>query len=181
MTSHNLPIQPYKKFFGRKDALDKITDILIEGGTYIASIDGVGGIGKTALTHFFCDSILLKSNYFDYLVWITAKDSVFDSYNSTIKNVENDFTTNSIEHIINETIKVVGFPELLLDTIEVRKLFEIALLDNHVDPSATSEPCHEFPGVLQSPCGMCICNTTTRCVVVVVVSFSLSCGYQCFF
>ena len=46
---HNLPPQPYKKFFGRQYSIDKIMETLIKGGTFIASIDGVGGIGKTAL------------------------------------------------------------------------------------------------------------------------------------
>ncbi len=59
---HNLPNQPYKKFFGRTDAINKINDELIEGGTYIASIDGVGGIGKTALTYYFCKEILVKND-----------------------------------------------------------------------------------------------------------------------
>jgi len=52
-TEHNLPPQPYKKFFGRQDSIDKILETLINGGTFIASIDGVGGIGKTALAYYF--------------------------------------------------------------------------------------------------------------------------------
>ncbi len=120
---HNLPNQPYKKFFGRTDAINKINDDLIEGGTYIASIDGVGGIGKTALTYHFCKEILVKEDIYSYLVWITAKDTVFDAVSSSIKRVENEFKNNSIEALINETIKVVGFNELLVDTFEERKIF----------------------------------------------------------
>lgn len=121
--NHNLPPQPYKRFFGRKDAINKIVETLVEGGTYIASIDGVGGIGKTALTYYFCQEVLLTQNIYDYLVWVTAKDTVFDAYSSTSKNVENTFKTNSIEELINETIKVTNFPELLVDTFEERQKF----------------------------------------------------------
>jgi len=121
--NHNLPSQPYKRFFGRKDAVNKIVETLIEGGTYIASIDGVGGIGKTALTYYFCQEYLIPKNDFDYLVWVTAKDTVFDAYSSTSKNVENKFKNNSVEELINETIKVTNFPELLVDTFEERKKF----------------------------------------------------------
>jgi tetratricopeptide (TPR) repeat protein len=120
---HNLPNQPYKKFFGRTDAINKINDDLIEGGTYIASIDGVGGIGKTALTYYFCKEILIKKGVYNYLVWITAKDTVFDAVSSSIKRVENDFKNNSIEALINETIKVTGFNEVLLESFEEKKMF----------------------------------------------------------
>ena len=121
--NHNLPPQPYKKFFGRKDSINKIVETLLEGGTYIASIDGVGGIGKTALTYYFCNEVLLSQNTYDYLVWVTAKDTVFDAYSSTSRNVENTFKFNSVEELINETIKVTDFPELLVDTFEERKKF----------------------------------------------------------
>ena len=120
---HNLPNQPYKKFFGRTDAINKINDDLIEGGTYIASIDGVGGIGKTALTYYFCKEILIKKDVYDYLVWVTAKDTVFDVVSSSIKRVENDFKNNSVEALINETIKVTGFHEILVESFEERKTF----------------------------------------------------------
>lgn len=121
--NHNLPNKPYKKFFGRQDAILKIKDTLLEGGTYIASIDGVGGIGKTALTYHFCQDILLPENYFSYLVWITAKDTVFDISTGTTKKVDNEFKNNSVEFIINETLKVTDFAEYILEPFETRKAF----------------------------------------------------------
>jgi len=59
---NNLPERPYKKFFGRRESIKLIEKILLEGNTFIASIDGVGGIGKTALAYYFCESISQSSH-----------------------------------------------------------------------------------------------------------------------
>lgn len=121
---HNLPNQPYKKFFGRVDSLEKIKETLLEGGTFIASIDGVGGIGKTALAYYFCKEYLTKQNCnYDYLIWLSAKNTVFDSYSteSQIKYVSNEF--NGIEALINATLKVIDLPDLINQNIEEKKHF----------------------------------------------------------
>ena len=93
MVTHNLPEQPYKKFFGRADAIEKIRNTLLEGATFIASIDGVGGIGKTALAYYFCKEIILPSEDFNNIIWITAKETVFDPFSigSMIKKIDKYF------------------------------------------------------------------------------------------
>jgi tetratricopeptide (TPR) repeat protein len=122
-TIHNLPPQPYKKFFGRQDSINKIWEILIKGGTFIASIDGVGGIGKTALGYYFCKEILLPSNEFDYLVWLTAKEEVFDSFsnNFMIKKVRGDF--KGIEELIDTILSVAGLEEEIDKPFNIKKEF----------------------------------------------------------
>ncbi len=124
-TTHNLPNQPYMKFFGRENTISKIKDELIEGGTYIASIDGIGGIGKTALAYYFCKEYLLKSGDFSYLVWVTAKNTVFDAFatDNQIINIKNEFKDKPIEILIDETIRLAGFPEFLKHPFLERKSF----------------------------------------------------------
>ncbi len=110
---HNLPNRPYRKFFGRTEAIKQIEETLIEGGTFIASIDGVGGIGKTALAYHFCENVLLPSERFDYVVWISSKKTVFDPFSKEvlIKRIDNDFY--GIETLIDTTLRVTGFEEVI--------------------------------------------------------------------
>jgi predicted ATPase len=122
-TEHNLPPQPYKKFFGRQDSINKIMETLIEGGTFIASIDGVGGIGKTALAYYFCKEILLPSNQFDYIIWLTAKETVFDPFSRDImiKTIRSSF--RGIEELIDTILSVIKFEELMDKPLEEKKRF----------------------------------------------------------
>ncbi len=123
MTLHNLPPQPYKRFFGRQDSIKKIEEILIEGNTFIASIDGIGGIGKTALAYYFCDQKVVPSGEFDYLVWITAKETVFDPFSreQMIKDLKNDF--KGINTLIDTTLAVIRLEDLLDRPLEEKKDF----------------------------------------------------------
>jgi len=123
VTEHNLPPQPYKKFFGRQDSIDKILETLIKGGTFIASIDGVGGIGKTALAYYFCKEILLPSNQFDYLIWLTAKETVLDPFSRDlmIKEVRSSF--RGMEELIDTILSVIKFEEFIDKPLEEKKKF----------------------------------------------------------
>lgn len=120
---HNLPNQPYKKFFGREDSIKKIRDTLVEGGTYIASIDGIGGIGKTALAYYFCKEILLEESYFNYIVWLTAKETVFDSFSReiSIKKVRTNF--RGVEELIDTILSLVSFEELINKPLNEKQKF----------------------------------------------------------
>lgn len=123
ITEHNLPSQPYKKFFGREKDINNISKVLIEGGTFIASIDGVGGIGKTALAYYFCKEVLLPKYEFDYIIWLTAKDTVFDPFSNEfmIKKVRSDF--KGIEELIDTTLSVVNFEKFINKPLEEKKKF----------------------------------------------------------
>lgn len=120
---HNLPPQPYKKFFGRQESINKILETLIEGGTFIASIDGVGGIGKTALAYYFCKEMLLPRNKFSYLLWLTGKENVFDPFSKDlmIKQVRGSF--RGVEELIDLTLSLIGFEELIDKPLEEKKKF----------------------------------------------------------
>lgn len=133
MTIHNLPNAPYKKFFGRSESIEKIKETLIKGGTFIASIDGVGGIGKTALAYYFCKEVLVPSKEFDYIVWITSKKTVFDAFSKEIliKVIDNEFS--GIETLIDTTLQVVGLEELVSNPLDdKRKFFEEEIVTNPI-------------------------------------------------
>lgn len=78
---------------------------------------------STALAHYFCKEFLISQNTFDYIVWITAKKSVFDplSKDSMIKPVINDFY--GTESLIDVTLQVTGCDEILERDFEYKKEF----------------------------------------------------------
>lgn len=123
-TQHNLPLKPYKKFFGREEALRKIEQTLLEGGTFIASIDGVGGIGKTALAYYYCEKLLSESK-FNCLVWFTAKETVFDPFSreQMIKQIQARTSFKWIEELIDSILSVIGFEDLINRLLEKKKAF----------------------------------------------------------
>lgn len=108
--------------------MDLIYETLIEGRTYIASIDGVGGIGKTALTYNFCEKRVIAEGQFDYLVWVTAKDMVFDAELGKTVEVKNEFKDNSLNALVNETLNTVDCREYLDEDFEVKLDFFVDLV-----------------------------------------------------
>jgi len=130
---NNLPLQPYKRFFGRSEAINKIEETLLDGATFIASIDGVGGIGKTALAYYFCNERILTRNDFKYLIWLSSKNTVFDPFSleKPIKVVENPF--RGIESLIDTTLSVIGLEDLINTELNEKK-------DFFLDEIISSEP-----------------------------------------
>jgi len=120
---HNLPNRPYGKFFGREESITKIKENLIDGGTFIASIDGIGGIGKTALAYNFCENFLIPSKRFKHIIWITSKKTVFDPFSKEmmIKQIQNDFY--GVESLIDITLKVTGFEEIIGEELKYKVNF----------------------------------------------------------
>ena len=122
-TKHNLPDRPYKKFFGREDSIRDIETTLLEGRTYIANIDGVGGIGKTALAYHFCEEKIVKADevIFDYLVWISSKITKFDPLTNQPLPIGTDF--QGIETLFDTLLSVCGLEEEIEKPLECKRLF----------------------------------------------------------
>jgi tetratricopeptide (TPR) repeat protein len=79
---HNLP--PRNEFVGRKDEIEKVHQALLSR-PHIISIDGIGGVGKTALALEIAheclnaskgDNVQNRTATFKGFVWITSKDHV---------------------------------------------------------------------------------------------------------
>jgi len=128
---HNLPEPPYTKFFGRQNTIKSIIENLLEGNTYIVSIDGVGGIGKTALAYHFCKEYLIEKEKFDYIVWLTAKETVFDAFSEEkqIKEVKNEF--KGITTLVDTTLETLKCEELLNADYDTRKAFFEDIISNN--------------------------------------------------
>jgi tetratricopeptide (TPR) repeat protein len=71
MPVHNIPVQR-PPFVGRITEREELS-VLIASEISVVLVDGLGGIGKTALVKTVCRS-LLKEGVFDTVVWLTAKD-----------------------------------------------------------------------------------------------------------
>lgn len=64
-----LPVRSYQRFFGRDALLDEILSVLREPGRkQIVGVDGMGGIGKTALAREVVERCLAE-NLFDTVIW----------------------------------------------------------------------------------------------------------------
>ena len=72
------------------------------------------------MTYDFCLNEIIKPDYYDYLVWVTAKDMVFDAKLGKIVEVNSEFKNNSLETLINETIKTVEYEDYLDEDFETR-------------------------------------------------------------
>ncbi|MEM7332816.1 MAG: NB-ARC domain-containing protein [Chloroflexota bacterium] len=63
----------YHQLVGVDSAKEKLFEVMLDkNNSLIISIDGIGGIGKTALADFITRQII-KNNQFDDVLWITAK------------------------------------------------------------------------------------------------------------
>lgn len=80
---HNLPHPDYEQFVGRKTALQEIRKLLNpKHRSWVITIDGIGGIGKTTLALEVAQRYLRHGDQlppeqrFEAIVWTTAKKSV---------------------------------------------------------------------------------------------------------
>lgn len=77
---HNLPQPDYVRFIGRKNELLRLRELLHHNSrTWVVVIDGVGGIGKSALAleiahQYLSDNPAMhKNDQFQCLIWVSAK------------------------------------------------------------------------------------------------------------
>jgi len=118
---HNLPQPDYGKFIGRRKELIKIFSILKpypHSQHAIVTIDGVGGIGKTALALEVANHYLwhypekMSENRFDAIIWTSAKQSILTTEGiiprrRSLKTIEDIFRTISI--VLNDT-NIINYP-----------------------------------------------------------------------
>lgn len=97
----------YREFTHRKELCSTIDDALKSDRTFVTSLTGIGGVGKTALA---CWAALRAhdSKKFDYIVSLTAKDRALTSTGI----VPLAPTLSSLSDLLAEISDVTGFSEL---------------------------------------------------------------------
>ena len=105
----NLPRPDYSTFFGRDTERNEILDHLNHPRAWITIIDGIGGVGKTALAlncgEHIREAALAGSNDFEHIIWASAKRERLTSYG--ISQVQPTFS--DLSSLIRTILEVTGF------------------------------------------------------------------------
>ena len=118
---HNVPQPDYINFIGRDDEIKKLLNLLdVNNRSWIVVIDGVGGVGKSALALEIAHHYIrlynngLDNNFFDAIIWVSAKTShltadgikpkyqaintIKDIYTTIENTLESNFSNNFNKH-----------------------------------------------------------------------------------
>jgi hypothetical protein len=96
----------YKKFIDT-GVKEKIKTFLLKNkSTVFGTIWGHGGVGKTATIQSLCEDLSNdEKKYFDYIIFVSAKDRYYNYYRGTIHELETNI--DSFESIIKYTNKII--------------------------------------------------------------------------
>lgn len=111
----NIPLPDYSTLIGVDTLLPRLSEItssLLPG--QIVSVEGMGGIGKTALVHAFVGQDHIKQNYYQ-LLWVSARqsssgvshpDSKSDAANFTLEDVTTRLAQQlGLNHLVNKPLE----------------------------------------------------------------------------
>lgn len=130
---HNLPQRNYAEFIGRQAELEQLGRLMLphpRSRHFVVTIDGIGGIGKSALalelaygyrTHY---GVLPEDERFETIVWVSAKRTLLTA--SGIQQRRQSF--NTLDDLFREVATVLEQPAILQASLaERRGLVERAL------------------------------------------------------
>ena len=100
---HNLQRPDYRQFIGREKYIEDIMAKLSQR-FFVVSIDGIGGVGKTALASEIAHKCV-EGKIFDAVVWISAKKKRLAL--TGIDDIVPSLTT--YENLINAILEVLGY------------------------------------------------------------------------
>lgn len=98
----------YREFTYRKELCSQIEQSLTSDRTFVTSLTGIGGVGKTALASWATLEAYEKK-HFDFIVSLTAKDRALTS--TGIVPVAP--TLSSLSDLLREICDVTGFAEIM--------------------------------------------------------------------
>ena len=123
----NLPSREYSEFIGREDKIEEIQKMLLHEKVHVLSIDGIGGVGKSALALEITHK-LKEEKIFDAIIWVSAKRDKLTF--SGIVDIENTF--DNLEDLFNEILKVFKEDDFLKHgSIETKEKMVLELLKNN--------------------------------------------------
>ena len=132
----NLPRPDYNDFFGRAEETKVVLDGIGHPRAWIILIDGIGGVGKSALALNCAEQIkeaaALGENDFEYVIWASAKTERLMA--SGITQLQPEFT--DLESLTRTVLEVTGFGDyqsqdpvaLVKEILEISKT--LLVLDN---------------------------------------------------
>ncbi len=108
---NNLPPSDYDPdggFIGRKEDVDRVTQLLLGDLYRVITVSGGGGVGKSAVAHRVCSSLLARDSFpFEGLVWVSAKEERLTV--TGIEPVEPGF--RNYEELVDSIIQTFGWRE----------------------------------------------------------------------
>lgn len=109
--SHNLPNADYDKFIGRELERQALKNALEHRRHFITALDGIGGVGKTAIALHCCEELLISNQKepFEYIIWLSAKNTRL--HNGKIIQLEQSF--EHLGQLIDTILIVLGFNEYI--------------------------------------------------------------------
>ncbi|MBE0573620.1 AAA family ATPase [Candidatus Dojkabacteria bacterium] len=156
----NLPPPDYTEFIGREDELSLVKrELSAQGRNNNIAIDGLGGIGKTALILEICSWFqqqymqLPKEERFDYIIWTSAKVEDMTPSGLTPRTLMQN-TLSSIYSTIAEVLKIPNRLSLQEDKLtdavykhlkKNRSLIVIDSFEQLENPAAIIELLDEIP------------------------------------
>lgn len=102
-----IPNPDYKEFTVRGELCSALERALYDDRTYVTSLNGIGGVGKTALATWAAIEAYEKQE-FEYIVSVTAKDRELTGSGIT----PTEPTVKTFESLLDSVIQVLGFDEL---------------------------------------------------------------------
>lgn len=137
---HNLPRPNFVNFIGREAEIRDIRKALAHDRAWVVSIEGIGGVGKTALAQKIALDLVSQAfrsgeSQWKFVIWVSAKESVLDS-DAQVEQVEPGF--RNLDQLIEVVLQVTGFldeesstEERLEEAKEVLKTFpSLLVVDN---------------------------------------------------
>ena len=124
-TANGTIINNFEKNFKRfihNDTKIKIRDFLIKNQSSVfATIWGHGGVGKTASIQSLCEDFSNEQKkYFDYIIFISAKNRFYDYYKGSILELENSLSSfeSLVKYINNIIFNIEQFDKEAIQNFE---------------------------------------------------------------
>lgn len=106
----------WRQFFYREQYCPQVKEALLDDRTYVTSLLGIGGIGKTALAVWAMQESYKRKD-FDFFISVSAKDRELTS--ESIRSIPQ--TLSTYEELLNQILSVLGFSEAIEEPVASRE------------------------------------------------------------